>query len=127
MDGFIGAIEQTYGTGRLDHLSGLARRDPWVMAILALGMFSLVGLPPTSGLWGKVGLLRASAAQIDAGQAVLGWAALCAVVLGVGGCATGATCPPRRPSATIRASHSPWRPLKTATSPPSPSRMTDER
>src|SRR5699024_3841052 len=55
-----GALEHTYGSGRLDRLSGLARREPWVMAVMALGMFSLVGLPPTSGLWGKVGLLQAS-------------------------------------------------------------------
>lgn len=77
----IGALEHTYGSGRLDRLSGLARREPWVMAVMALGMFSLVGLPPTSGLWGKVGLLQAPSQQITDGDAVLGWAALCAVVL----------------------------------------------
>ena len=76
-----GAIEHTYGSGRIDHLSGLARRDPWTMGILALGLFSLVGLPPTSGLWGKVGLMRASAEQATAGDALLGWAALAAVVI----------------------------------------------
>lgn len=76
-----GAIEHTYGSGRLDHLSGLARRDPWTMGILAVGLFSLVGLPPTSGLWGKVGLMRASAEQATGGDAWLGWAALGAVVL----------------------------------------------
>ncbi|ATG50690.1 cation:proton antiporter [Brachybacterium vulturis] len=75
-----GAIEHTYGSGRLEHLSGLARRDPWVIAILALGLFSLVGLPPTSGLWGKIGLLGASAEQIPTGDAVLGWAAIIAVL-----------------------------------------------
>ncbi|MDN6303381.1 MAG: monovalent cation/H+ antiporter subunit D family protein [Brachybacterium sp.] len=76
-----GAIEHTYGTGRIEQLSGLARRDPWVIGILALGLFSLVGLPPTSGLWGKVGLLRASAEQASAGDALLGWAAILAVLL----------------------------------------------
>ncbi len=76
-----GAIEHTYGSGRLDHISGLARRDPWVMAVMAVGLFSLVGLPPTSGLWGKVGLMRASAEQATAGDTVLGWAALIAIVL----------------------------------------------
>src|SRR5690606_28219212 len=74
------AIEHTYGSGRLERLSGLARRDPWVVAILALGLFSLVGLPPTSGLWGKVGLVRA-AADLTAAQAVLGWAAVLAVLI----------------------------------------------
>ncbi|MGO1225402.1 MAG: monovalent cation/H+ antiporter subunit D family protein [Brachybacterium sp.] len=75
-----GAIEHTYGSGRLEHLSGLARRDPWVIAILALGLFSLVGLPPTSGLWGKIGLLGASAEQASTGDVVLGWAAILAVL-----------------------------------------------
>ncbi|MFC7374814.1 MULTISPECIES: proton-conducting transporter membrane subunit [unclassified Brachybacterium] len=76
-----GAVEHTYGSGRLDHLSGLARRDPWVVGIIALGLFSLVGLPPTSGLWGKVGLLSASAEQASTGEGVLGWAAVLAVVV----------------------------------------------
>ena len=56
-----GAVENVYGSGRFDRLSGLMRRDPWLAATFALGLASLVGLPPTSGLWGKVGLLGASA------------------------------------------------------------------
>ncbi|WP_153395913.1 monovalent cation/H+ antiporter subunit D family protein [Ornithinicoccus halotolerans] len=57
-----GAVEQTYGTGRYDRLHGLIRRDPWVAAVVALGLFSLVGLPPSSGFFGKVGLVQATAA-----------------------------------------------------------------
>lgn len=49
-----GAIEETYGTGRLSKLSGLMRRDPLVAAIFAAGSFSIVGFPPMSGLWGKL-------------------------------------------------------------------------
>ncbi|WP_114854051.1 proton-conducting transporter membrane subunit [Brachybacterium sp. YJGR34] len=75
-----GAVEHTYGLGRLEQLGGLARRDPWVMAVLALGLFSLVGLPPTSGLWGKIGLVRASAEQLLAEQPILGWAAILAIL-----------------------------------------------
>jgi multicomponent Na+:H+ antiporter subunit D len=56
-----GAIEQTYGTGRFDRLAGLARRDRWVAAVAALGLLSLVGLPPSSGFFGKVGLVQAAA------------------------------------------------------------------
>ena len=56
-----GAIEQTYGSGRYDRLSGLMRRDRLVAVGMTLGLFSLVGLPPTSGLWGKVGLVLAAA------------------------------------------------------------------
>ena len=48
-----GAIEETYGTGTLSRLSGLARRDQlaaWVFAAMA---FSIVGFPPFSGMWGQ--------------------------------------------------------------------------
>ncbi len=56
-----GAIEQTYGTGRYERLAGLARRDPWVAAVFALGLLSLTGLPPSSGFFGKIGLVQAAA------------------------------------------------------------------
>ena len=49
-----GAIEETYGTGRLHQLSGLARRDPLAAAVFVMGAFSIVGLPPFSGVWAKV-------------------------------------------------------------------------
>ncbi|KXB56014.1 putative monovalent cation/H+ antiporter subunit D [Corynebacterium sp. CMW7794] len=49
-----GAIEETYGTGNLSKLSGLARRDPLIAWIFAAGAFSIVGFPPFSGMWGKV-------------------------------------------------------------------------
>ncbi|MGX1737904.1 monovalent cation/H+ antiporter subunit D family protein [Corynebacterium flavescens] len=49
-----GAIEETYGTGRLSKLSGLARRDPIIAWIFAAGSFAVVGFPPFSGMWGKV-------------------------------------------------------------------------
>lgn len=52
-----GAIEHTYGSGRFERLSDLIRRDPWVAGVFALGLLSLVGLPPTSGLWGKLGIV----------------------------------------------------------------------
>lgn len=57
-----GAIESTYGSGRFDRLSGLLKREPGIAAVMALGFLSLVGLPPTSGLWGKA-LLVAGAAE----------------------------------------------------------------
>ena len=75
-----GAVEHVYGSGRFDRLSGLMRRDPWLAAVFALGLASLVGLPPTSGLWGKVGLLGA-AAQADplTGWLLMGCVALASV------------------------------------------------
>ncbi len=56
-----GAIEETYGSGRFDRLSGLMGRERIVTVAMALGLLSLVGLPPTSGLWGKVMLLSSAA------------------------------------------------------------------
>ncbi len=56
-----GAIEQTYGSGRYERLAGLAKRDPWVAAVYAFALLSLVGLPPSSGFLGKIGLLQGAA------------------------------------------------------------------
>ncbi len=66
-----GAIEETYGTGTLSRLSGLARRDQlaaWVFAAMA---FSIVGFPPFSGMWGKVGVVFAAASSGDARSVVV--------------------------------------------------------
>ncbi len=52
-----GAIEETYGTGLLSKLSGIAYRDPIIAWIFAAGAFSVVGFPPFSGMWGKVMLV----------------------------------------------------------------------
>lgn len=54
-----GAIEHTYGTGRYDRLSGLLRRERFTAVMFALGLLSLIGLPPMSGLWGKIALVHA--------------------------------------------------------------------
>ncbi|WP_296215653.1 monovalent cation/H+ antiporter subunit D family protein [uncultured Corynebacterium sp.] len=52
-----GAIEETYGSGRVRKLSGLMRRDRFVAIVFAAGALSIVGLPPFSGLWGKLALV----------------------------------------------------------------------
>lgn len=62
-----GAVEVRYGTGRLDRLSGLARREPWVAVAFFAAALSLAGLPPFSGFVAKLSLLVAS---VDAGQVV---------------------------------------------------------
>lgn len=63
----VGAVEHTYGTGTLGRLSGLMRRERWAAVLVALGLLSLAGLPPTSGLWGKLALTTASAQAAGAG------------------------------------------------------------
>ncbi len=41
---------------RLDELAGLTNRHPIAAALLAVFMFSLSGIPPLAGFWGKLGL-----------------------------------------------------------------------
>lgn len=74
----MGAIEQTYGTGSFKKLSGLANRERWATILMILGLFSLIGLPPTSGLWGKVGLIKAATAT----GSTIGWWLVAAIVVG---------------------------------------------
>ncbi|MBM6589909.1 monovalent cation/H+ antiporter subunit D family protein [Brevibacterium sp. RIT 803] len=74
----MGAVEQTYGSGSFRKLTGLAGRERWATILMILGLFSLIGLPPTSGLWGKVGLITAA----TGGEGALGWWLVAAIVLG---------------------------------------------
>ncbi len=41
----------------LSDLHGLGRRRPVVAALLAIFLFSLAGIPPLAGFWGKLGIL----------------------------------------------------------------------
>jgi len=68
-----GAIEQTYGTGRLDHLGGLRTREPLITVAFVIAALSLAGLPPFSGFVAKFSLILAS---IEAGAFAVGLIAL---------------------------------------------------
>lgn len=46
--------------GYIDELAGLAQHRPMLALLLAVGLFSLTGLPPTMGFWGKVNLFLAA-------------------------------------------------------------------
>lgn len=63
-----GAIEQTYGSGRLDRVSGLRTREPLLTAAFVVGALSLAGLPPFSGFVAKYALVQATA---DGGQVLV--------------------------------------------------------
>ena len=52
----------------VDDLAGLWRNHPWAAAVMAIFMFSLTGLPPLAGFWGKLALFL-GALGIDAGGA----------------------------------------------------------
>ena len=63
--GVVIALEKKEGKGlALDDYAGLAKKHPALAAAMAIFMLSLIGLPPTIGLIGKLYLFRA---VIDAG------------------------------------------------------------
>ncbi len=64
----FGAIEQYYGPMRLNRFSGFLQQEPLIAFLAAFGLLSLAGLPPTSGLWGKLNLMFAAT---DTPQAAL--------------------------------------------------------
>ena len=68
-----GVMNGLGGSYSLRTLSGLYQNHPLVAAFALLLMLSAAGLPPASGLWPKVMLVRAS---IDAGQPWLAFAVL---------------------------------------------------
>lgn len=72
-----GAVEETYGTGRLRRLSGLMRRDPMISIVFAAAAMSIIGFPPFSGLWGKLMLVFAMVR--DSGWYV--WVGVAAIVI----------------------------------------------
>jgi len=52
--GVVAAVGRTgEANTRLEHFAGLARRQPWLAAAMALFLFSLASFPPTAGFWGK--------------------------------------------------------------------------
>jgi NADH-quinone oxidoreductase subunit N len=58
----FGVVAMVEGDNReditLEHISGLSRRLPFVAFVLAVAMFSLAGIPPTAGFFGKLMLFR---------------------------------------------------------------------
>ena len=53
----------------LPQLAGIGRRYPMMAGVIALAMFSLAGIPPLAGFWGKFGLFRSA---LDAGLSAAG-------------------------------------------------------
>ena len=60
-----GLTRQLHGTYDLKQLGGLYRSRPWLAALFLVPALSLAGLPPLSGFFAKLSLVRAG---IDAGQ-----------------------------------------------------------
>ncbi|GAB3720519.1 monovalent cation/H+ antiporter subunit D family protein [Nocardiopsis nanhaiensis] len=68
-----GAIEHTHGTGALDRLGGIARREPLLALVFMGAALSLAGLPPFSGFVAKLTLVVAA---VDAQQ----WTAMAVMI-----------------------------------------------
>jgi len=56
-----GTALRMLGEERLKYAGGLAKRAPWLAAIFLVPAFSLAGLPPLSGFWAKLAVLRSGA------------------------------------------------------------------
>ncbi|MGC8823205.1 MAG: NADH-quinone oxidoreductase subunit N [Bacteroidales bacterium] len=58
--GVVGLVENSTGKATLDVYRGLYHRNPSYALFLAIALFSLAGIPPTAGFFGKIFLLTAS-------------------------------------------------------------------
>lgn len=54
------ADSKDYTNLNLDSYKGLAKRNPWLATFMTLFLFSLAGIPPFAGFWGKYYLFFAS-------------------------------------------------------------------
>lgn len=59
--GVASVITEQTGKENIDDYKGLYKTNPFLSWILALGLFSLAGIPPTAGFFGKLFLLSAGA------------------------------------------------------------------
>jgi len=58
-----GAIEETYGTGEIDKLGGMLKREPLIAVTFMVAALSLAGLPPFSGFVAKFAIIQATLAE----------------------------------------------------------------
>ena len=63
--GVAGIISSGSGKERIDDYKGLYQTNPFLSWILALALFSLAGIPPTAGFFGKLFLLTAGASRAN--------------------------------------------------------------
>jgi len=61
--GVVNIISTYTGTEKMDKYKGLYRSHPRLAWVMALALFSLAGIPPTAGFFGKLFLLSAGAAR----------------------------------------------------------------
>jgi len=61
--GVASVIGEKSGKENIDDLKGLYKTNPFLVWILTLALFSLAGIPPTAGFFGKLFLLTAGASK----------------------------------------------------------------
>jgi NADH-quinone oxidoreductase subunit N len=61
--GVASAITEQTGKENVDDYKGLYKTNPFLCWIMALALFSLAGIPPTAGFFGKLFLITAGAAK----------------------------------------------------------------
>jgi multicomponent Na+:H+ antiporter subunit D len=54
-----GIVRRRHGSESLDSLGGVARREPLLAALFLISALSLAGVPPLSGFWAKLAVIRA--------------------------------------------------------------------
>jgi len=69
-------VERKFGTSRLERIGGIYKASPWLSIWFLISALALAGIPPLSGFWAKLGVVRAG---IEGG---FGWLVFAA--LGVG-------------------------------------------
>jgi multicomponent Na+:H+ antiporter subunit D len=73
-----GIMRRLRGTEELKQTGGLLEAAPWLAAVFLIPAFSLAGIPPLSGFWAKLAMIRAG---LEAGEWILVGAAIFAGLL----------------------------------------------
>lgn len=63
--GVISQIAEKSGKETISSYRGLVKQNPFLAWTLAIALFSLAGIPPTAGFFGKIFLLKAGASKGD--------------------------------------------------------------
>ena len=63
--GVVSVIAEQTGRENIDDYRGLYRTNPLLTWVMALAMFSLAGIPPTAGFFGKFFLLSSAGSKAD--------------------------------------------------------------
>jgi NADH-quinone oxidoreductase subunit N len=61
--GVAAAISSQTGKEKIEEYKGFYKTNPWLSWVMALALFSLAGIPPTAGFFGKLFLLTAGASK----------------------------------------------------------------